>query len=53
MESLIIYTNVFAGIGLVTLFIGALMWMTSPRLSRYIREKQIIKPENADAVDVR
>lgn len=36
VESLIIYTNVFACIGIVTLIISLLMWFLSPRLSRYI-----------------
>lgn len=37
MESLLIYTKVFASIGMVTLAIGMLMWFTSARLSRYIK----------------
>jgi len=36
VESLIIYTDVFACIGIVTLAISVLMWVLSPRLSRYI-----------------
>lgn len=36
VESLFIYTNVFACIGLVTLMIALIMWILSPRLSRYI-----------------
>lgn len=36
IESLIIYTQVFAYIGLVTLAIGVLMWLISASLSRYI-----------------
>lgn len=36
VESLMIYTDVFAYIGLVTLIISILMWLLSPRLSRYI-----------------
>ncbi|WED43127.1 oligopeptide:H+ symporter [Legionella cardiaca] len=38
IESLTIYTNVFACIGLVTLAIGVLMWITSSHLSRYIKK---------------
>lgn len=37
IESLTIYTQVFAYIGLVTLAIGVLMWLISASLSRYIR----------------
>jgi proton-dependent oligopeptide transporter, POT family len=37
IESLTIYTQVFAYIGLITLGIGMLMWLISPSLSRYIR----------------
>ena len=37
IESLMIYTRVFAYIGLTTLGIGLLMWLISTRLSRYIR----------------
>lgn len=36
VESLLIYTNVFACIGIVTFVIALLMWLLSPRLSRYI-----------------
>jgi len=41
VDSLMIYTQVFAYIGIVTLFIAVLMWFLSPRLSRYIVEKNI------------
>ncbi|KTD66370.1 transporter [Legionella santicrucis] len=37
--SLMIYTHVFACIGIVTLIIALLMWLLSPRLSRYIATK--------------
>lgn len=37
LESLTIYTNVFAWIGLVTLGIGIFMWLISARLSHYIK----------------
>jgi POT family proton-dependent oligopeptide transporter len=36
VESLIIYTDVFACIGLVTLVISVIMWILSPRLTRFI-----------------
>lgn len=36
VESLMIYTHVFACIGIVTLFVAFLMWILSPYLSRYI-----------------
>ncbi|CDZ75953.1 Dipeptide and tripeptide permease B [Legionella massiliensis] len=39
MTSLTIYTQVFAYIGLVTLGIGILMWLISPKLSRFIHYK--------------
>lgn len=37
LESLTIYTHVFACISLVTLVIGLLMWLISSRLNHYIR----------------
>ncbi|WP_181874816.1 hypothetical protein [Legionella feeleii] len=40
MESLAIYTKVFAYIGLVTLGIGGLMWLGAAFLSRYIKSGQ-------------
>ncbi len=36
VESLMIYTNVFACIGIVTLVIAVAMWLVSPLLSRYM-----------------
>jgi len=36
MASLIVYTQVFAYIGLITLGIGILMWLIAPKLSRFI-----------------
>jgi POT family proton-dependent oligopeptide transporter len=36
VDSLIIYTDVFACIGILTLLIALAMWLVSPRLSRYI-----------------
>ncbi|KTD42601.1 oligopeptide:H+ symporter [Legionella parisiensis] len=38
--SLMIYTHVFACIGIVTLIIALFMWLLSPRLSRYIAIKK-------------
>ena len=38
IESLLIYTDVFACIGIVTLIIAVCMWLLSPRLSRYISQ---------------
>ena len=38
--SLMIYTHVFACIGIVTLIIALFMWFLSPRLSRYIAVKK-------------
>jgi POT family proton-dependent oligopeptide transporter len=34
IESLMIYTNVFAWIGIITLAIALLLWVISPKLSR-------------------
>lgn len=36
IESLMVYTNVFACIGLVTLSIALVMWLISPRLTRLL-----------------
>ena len=37
IESLMIYTNVFACIGSITLIVALLLWFISPRLSRLMR----------------
>lgn len=50
VESLIIYTDVFACIGIVTLLIAALMWLLSPRLSRYISASGVIAAAEIEAV---
>lgn len=50
VESLIIYTDVFACIGIVTLVIAALMWLLSPRLSRYISTSGVIATAEIEAV---
>ncbi|KTD22657.1 peptide transport protein [Legionella lansingensis] len=47
VESLRIYTQVFAYIGLITLGIGLLMWLTSARLSRYIRREPVLVNDEA------
>ncbi|KTD59150.1 oligopeptide:H+ symporter [Legionella shakespearei] len=51
VESLIIYTDVFACIGLVTLSIALLMWFLSPRLSRYIGTDSDKKNNEIEAVE--
>lgn len=40
IESLMIYTRVFAYIGLVTIAVAALLWLTSPRLTRLMGKKE-------------
>ncbi len=49
VESLMIYTNVFACIGIVTLIIAILMWIVSPRLSRYIATSSTYKNDKIEA----
>jgi POT family proton-dependent oligopeptide transporter len=44
VESLFIYTEVFAWIGIVTLIIAICMWLLSPRLSYYISQDKSEKP---------
>lgn len=51
VESLIIYTNVFACIGLVTLVIALFMWFLSPRLSRYIAINHVKKSNEIETVE--
>ncbi|MDP1603621.1 MAG: oligopeptide:H+ symporter [Legionella sp.] len=41
IESLTLYTSVFACIGIVTLLIGGVMWLISARLSHYIKPVDI------------
>ncbi|MGC1182237.1 oligopeptide:H+ symporter [Legionella sp.] len=41
VESLMIYTNVFAYIGVVTLSVALLMWLLAPYLSSFIAVKKI------------
>lgn len=50
VESLFIYTDVFACIGLVTLFISLIMWFIAPLLSRYI-ETPKINPSELEAMN--
>lgn len=38
IQSLTLYTQVFAYIGLATLGIGLVMWLSASRLDRYIHE---------------
>jgi POT family proton-dependent oligopeptide transporter len=40
VQSLMLYTDVFACIGLVTLVIAFLMWLVSPYLSRFMVSKK-------------
>lgn len=51
VESLVIYTDVFACIGIVTLAISIIMWFLSPRLSRYILAEQSQIGSNIEAVE--
>jgi POT family proton-dependent oligopeptide transporter len=43
LESLMIYTQVFLYIGVVTLLIGIIMWFTSARLAHYIKSTPSIQ----------
>lgn len=49
IASLMIYTKVFAGIGLVTLTFAILMWMLSPWLNRLISINPIASPDENTA----
>lgn len=40
LESLHVYTGVFAQIGIVTLIIAAIMWLSRPILNKYIHDKK-------------
>ena len=51
VQSLMIYTDVFACIGLVTLAISIVMWILSPRLSRYIVLKDIESHPEAEEAE--
>lgn len=51
VESLMIYTNVFACIGLVTLIIAIFMWLLSPRLSRYISQNSMNKAADIESAE--
>lgn len=50
LESLEIYTQVFAGIGLVTLLIALFMWLIAPRLSRYICLNETVESKEIEEV---
>lgn len=51
IESLMIYTNVFAYIGIVTFVIALLMWLVSPRLNRYIGTTGSEKNDRVEPID--
>jgi len=51
VESLMIYTNVFACIGIVTLIIALFMWVLSPHLSRYITAGQTNKVDEIESAE--
>ncbi|BCA96955.1 MFS transporter [Legionella antarctica] len=51
VESLLIYTDVFAWIGIVTLIIALCMWLLSPRLSRYICSNTAKDEHKIEAVE--
>lgn len=48
MESLLIYTQVFAYIGLVTLFLALCMWLLAPALNRFIHPNKSLKTVDTD-----
>ena len=51
VESLFIYTNVFACIGIVTFIIALFMWFLSPRLSRYIATNSTSSKHEIESVE--
>jgi POT family proton-dependent oligopeptide transporter len=51
VESLMIYTDVFACIGIVTLIIALCMWLLSPRLSRYVSKNKLEENNKIQAVE--
>ena len=51
VQSLLIYTDVFAWIGIVTLIIAVCMWLLSPRLSRYISTNTVKDENKIEAVE--
>lgn len=55
VESLMIYTNVFACIGIITFVIACLMWLLAPRLNRYMAFDSEIKsiPPKSEAFDTK
>ena len=49
VDSLLIYSDVFTSIGLVTFAISGIMWLLAPRLSRFIRTPDDdLQPKLAD-----
>lgn len=51
VESLMIYTEVFAYIGVVTLVIALLMWLLAPFLSRYIAIKKTEPAQKEESIE--
>ncbi|MCL9683789.1 oligopeptide:H+ symporter [Legionella sp. EUR-108] len=51
VESLLIYTDVFAWIGIVTLIIALCMWLLSPRLDRYIATYSVKEDNKIETVE--
>jgi POT family proton-dependent oligopeptide transporter len=51
VESLMIYTKVFACIGIVTLVVAVLMWLLAPSLSRYIALRKISAPNEVEEAE--
>jgi POT family proton-dependent oligopeptide transporter len=52
IESLMIYTHVFAWIGIVTLLIAIGMWLLSPRLNRYIAKNTVKEDSTTESVEL-
>lgn len=51
IDSLMIYTDVFACIGIITLIISIFMWFLSPLLNRYIASNHPKKTNNIESVE--
>lgn len=51
IDSLMIYTHVFACIGILTLIIALFMWLLSPRLNRYIAAKKNVSNQEIKEVE--
>lgn len=50
VESLMIYTDVFAWIGIVTFIISLIMWFVAPHLDRFIFVKNDVEKEDIEGV---